>query len=66
MEKLYSSEELGERYGISKRAIEGWRYRGDGPLWIKPGREIKYRECDIEAWEAEQAEGGKPRRRAAA
>ena len=34
----------------SERTLERWRLSGEGPQFVKAGRRVLYRECDLEAW----------------
>ncbi|HIJ43354.1 MAG: helix-turn-helix domain-containing protein [Rhodospirillales bacterium] len=45
--------ELAERWNISKRTLERWRWIGEGPAYLKIGGRVVYRLEDIEAYEAE-------------
>lgn len=47
-----STRELGERWNISPRTLERWRYAGEGPRFLKLGGRVVYRLADIEAFEA--------------
>ena len=38
----------------STRTTETWRRNGNGPPFIRLGRRILYRRCDVEAWLATQ------------
>lgn len=33
-----------------ERTLEDWRYRGDGPPFVRMGRRIRYRRADVDAW----------------
>jgi hypothetical protein len=55
--------ELSRRWGFSPRTLEGWRWFGKGPAYIKAGGRVLYRLEDIEAFEAEQLRQRTPRRR---
>lgn len=46
-------EELFERLGgeVPLNTIKYWRTTGQGPRFIRVGKRVLYRECDIEAWE---------------
>ena len=50
VEKLSTPAELGERFGMSVPALAQMRYRGTGPRFIKFGKQVRYRESDIQAW----------------
>jgi hypothetical protein len=45
---------LASRWNISPRTLERWRWRGEGPAYLKIGGRVAYRLADIEAFEAEQ------------
>lgn len=35
----------------SVRALQNWRYRGGGPLFVKvSSRSVRYRRCDLTKW----------------
>jgi|JI9StandDraft_2_1071091.scaffolds.fasta_scaffold191015_2 hypothetical protein len=46
-----SQIDLSERLGVSCRTLERWRWIGVGPLFIKVGGRVRYRLCDVEAFE---------------
>lgn len=48
-----SQKELAQRLGLSERTIEGWRYRGKGPDYLRLEGRIAYRLADVERFEAE-------------
>ena len=58
-----SQRELARRLRVSPRTLEGWRWRGTGPRFIKAGGRVIYRLEDIEAFEATQLRQRTPRRR---
>jgi hypothetical protein len=45
-------KKLGERWLISPRTLEQWRWQQRGPRYLKIGGRIVYRLSDIEAFEA--------------
>ena len=45
---------LARRWCISPRTLERWRWRHEGPSYVKVGGRIVYRLEDVEAYEAEQ------------
>jgi predicted DNA-binding transcriptional regulator AlpA len=47
-------DDLAERYGISKKTVYDWRYRGVGPASVKLGG-IRFHVDDVKRWEEEQA-----------
>lgn len=46
--------DLADRWNISHRTLERWRWTGEGPRFIKLGGRVLYRLGDVEAFEAEQ------------
>lgn len=44
-------ELVSRRWGISVRTLEGWRYRHQGPNFIRIGGRVRYRLSDLEAFE---------------
>ena len=47
-------DEVAERWSVSPRTLERWRWIGTGPRFLKVGGRVVYRIEDIEAYEAEQ------------
>ena len=45
-------KELAERWRMSPRTLEQWRWQGRGPRFLKLGGRVIYRLADIEAFEA--------------
>ena len=43
---------LAERWQISPRTLERWRWTGEGPAFLKIGGRVVYRLEDVEAYEA--------------
>lgn len=50
MPDLLTAEQLSAELEMSVEAIAQWRYRGQGPKFIKEGRFIRYRRVDVEEW----------------
>ncbi|MBP7003519.1 helix-turn-helix domain-containing protein [Amaricoccus sp.] len=54
---------LADRWNISPRTLERWRWLGQGPQYLKVGGQVRYRLADVEAYERNQlrastADGG--------
>jgi len=49
-----SQSDLADRWTISPRTLERWRWAGCGPRYLKIGGRVVYRLEDIEAYEATQ------------
>lgn len=39
-----------EMLGLSRGTLANWRVEGRGPRYIKSGKHVLYRVCDLEAW----------------
>jgi hypothetical protein len=52
--KHLNQKELAERWNLSGRSLERWRWIGAGPRFLKLGGRVVYRLEDVEAYEAEQ------------
>lgn len=50
----FRQADLAQRWGISPRTLERWRWLGDGPPFLKIGARVAYRLEDIEAFEMQQ------------
>ena len=46
--------ELADRWNMSPRTLERWRWVGEGPQFIKIGGRVVYRLEDVEAYEQNQ------------
>ena len=51
--------ELAQRWRLSGRTLEKWRWERQGPPHLKLGGRVVYRTKDVEAYEAAQLRGGK-------
>ncbi len=49
-----NQRELAERWNISSRTLERWRWLGKGPRYLKIGGRCVYALADVEAFESEQ------------
>ena len=52
--KHMNQDDLAERWNISPRTLERWRWVGQGPRYIKIGGRVVYRLEEVEAFEAQQ------------
>jgi len=48
--QLLNQSEAAKRLRLSERTLERLRLSGGGPQYVKCGRSVRYRECDIERW----------------
>ncbi|MGH3426018.1 MAG: helix-turn-helix transcriptional regulator [Mycobacteriales bacterium] len=42
--------EVAELLGCSIRTLQGWRWRGGGPPFIRVGRSVRYDPSGLRAW----------------
>ena len=49
-----NQNELSLRWGVSPRTLERWRWRKQGPAYLKIGGRVVYRSEDILSFEAAQ------------
>src|SRR5262245_45975506 len=54
MKKLYTEKQAAALLEVSVKTLQGWRYKGGGPRFIKMGRLIRYAESDLEAFVLEK------------
>ena len=50
MLRLLTQVEAARLLQLSERTLERLRLQGGGPLFVKAGRAVRYREADLEAW----------------
>lgn len=49
-DRLLTRSEVDERFGIPKRFLELSASRENGPRFVRVGRLVRYRTCDIREW----------------
>lgn len=54
---LIDETALAERLGVSRSTLQGWRYAGRGPRYLKIGRLIRYRNADVDRFVDGSARG---------
>ncbi len=47
---LLNEHELAARLNLSVRTLQAWRVKGGGPVFLRLGRAIRYRDGDVETW----------------
>jgi excisionase family DNA binding protein len=57
MLRLLTQKESADLLRLSERTLERLRLQGTGPHYVKAGRLVRYRECDLEAWIAARVVG---------
>jgi excisionase family DNA binding protein len=48
--QLLDQKEAARLLRLSERTLERLRLTGGGPVYVKAGRSVRYREGDLEAW----------------
>ena len=51
---MFDQAQLADRWLISPRTLEQWRWLGKGPRYVKIGARVLYPLAEIEAYEAQQ------------
>jgi predicted site-specific integrase-resolvase len=49
-----TQDQLADRWQMSPRTLERWRWLGEGPRFLKLGGRVIYRIEDVESYEAER------------
>jgi excisionase family DNA binding protein len=57
MLRLLTQKESAALLRLSERTLERLRLQGGGPVYVKAGRLVRYREADLEAWIAARVVG---------
>ncbi len=52
-----NQSELADRWNLSPRTLERWRWLGEGPRFLKLGGRVLYRLEDVEAFESTNTVG---------
>lgn len=47
---LLTQAETAEHLRLSERTLERWRVSGSGPVFVKLGRRVLYRQSDLDEW----------------
>lgn len=56
-DQLLTPHQLAQQIQKPVRTLEQWRYRRTGPRFVKVGRDVRYRQVDIDAWLAGKTHG---------
>jgi hypothetical protein len=63
-EVFLTPRELAARWKEHPQTLANQRSSGEGPRYMKRGRNVRYRLSDVLAYEAQNLHGGEPRRSA--
>lgn len=47
---LLTQAEAADHLRLSERTLERWRVSGGGPVFVKLGRRVLYRQADLDEW----------------
>ena len=53
-----NQHQLAKRWDISPRTLERWRWKGEGPPYLKLGCRVVYRLEDVEKFESDNLHRG--------
>lgn len=48
--RLNTEQEEAARLNVSRRTLQAWRVRGEGPPFVKLGRAVRYSPADVDHW----------------
>lgn len=48
--RLLNQQEAADILAVKPRTLEYWRINGGGPDYVKLGKMVRYRECDVYAF----------------
>jgi excisionase family DNA binding protein len=54
-ERLLTPEQAAEQLALRPQTLARWRCEGQGPVFIRLGRSVRYRQSDLDAWIAQGA-----------
>jgi excisionase family DNA binding protein len=50
-------QQVSAELAVSTKTLEGWRHKRSGPPFVKIGRLVRYRRCDLDNWLHNQSHG---------
>jgi predicted DNA-binding transcriptional regulator AlpA len=57
--RLLTPTDVSELLGIPVKTLANWRSTRTGPLFLRVGVHVRYRQIDIDTWLEEQAAAGR-------
>ena len=54
LDQLYNEKETVKLLSLSVKTLQRYRYTGGGPIYIKLGKSVRYKESDIEKYVSER------------
>lgn len=49
-DELLDERQVSRLWGIPTKTLQTWRYRGEGPAYVKVGSSVRYVRRDISTW----------------
>lgn len=49
-ERMMRETEVADVLGVSRRTLQGWRWRGGGPPYLRIGSAVRYEPAAVRAW----------------
>lgn len=49
-ERMMRETEVAALLGVSRRTLQGWRWRGGGPPYVRIGGAVRYEPTEVRAW----------------
>lgn len=49
-ERMMRETEVADQFGVSRRTLQGWRWRGGGPPYVRIGAAVRYEPAEVRAW----------------
>jgi predicted DNA-binding transcriptional regulator AlpA len=49
-ERMLREREVAEQLGVSERTLQGWRWRGGGPPFVRIGGAVRYEPAEVRVW----------------
>lgn len=49
-DSLLTTDQVAEMVGMRPGTIENWRYKVQGPPYVKINRAVRYRASDVQTW----------------
>jgi len=50
MEQILNTSEASSYLKLAKATLEAWRTRGGGPVFLKLGKAVRYRQSDLDSF----------------
>lgn len=60
MTGLLNTDQAAKRLGLAKQTLVQWRWRGEGPEFVKLGRAVRYSPDSLDRWLSTRQRGGEP------